>query len=99
LGLFIRESAIPIDPAVAKASEVLGIDPLQSANEGKLVAVISQNRVDEALRFLEHLHIAKGAMIIGHVVNEFHGKVILETNIGGSRILSEPSGELLPRIC
>ncbi len=98
-GIVIQQSAIPINPSVVAASEILGIDPLQAANEGKLVAVVSNDSKKKAIDLLKKCSIAAGATIIGKVNSENPRRVIMETNIGGSRILAEPSGELLPRIC
>ncbi len=98
-GLFVDESAIPLDRSVLAASEVLGIDPLQSANEGKIIAVVGKGLGVKALELLKDCPIAKGASVIGKVGTENSSKVIMRTRIGGSRILAEPSGELLPRIC
>lgn len=98
-GVVVEETAIPIDPSVAAASEMLGIDPLQAANEGKIVAVIEKERSAQALDLLKDSPLARGASIIGEVVTDHPGKVVMKTAIGGSRMLPEPSGELLPRIC
>ena len=98
-GLLIEETAIPLDKSVIAASEVLGIDPLQSANEGKIVAVVGQGKGSEALELLKDIPLARGASIIGEVTTNTTAKVALKTRIGGSRVIAEPSGELLPRIC
>jgi hydrogenase expression/formation protein HypE len=98
-GVKVEETAIPIDPSVMAASEMLGIDPLQAANEGKIVAVVRQERAAEALNLLRGCALAEGASIIGNVASDHPGKVVMKTRIGGSRIVPEPSGELLPRIC
>jgi len=98
-GLRIDESAIPLDAAVTAAAEMLGIDPLQAANEGKLIAVVGRGLGSRALELLNGCPIAKGASVIGEVTLENPSTVVMTTRIGGSRILPEPSGELLPRIC
>ena len=98
-GVVVEETAIPLDPAVSAASEMLGIDPLQAANEGKIVAVIAQSSAKEALELLKDCPLARGATIVGAVTRDSPGKVVMKTKIGGTRILAEPSGELLPRIC
>jgi hydrogenase expression/formation protein HypE len=98
-GVIVEESAIPLDPAVIAASEILGIDPFQAANEGKIVAVVAGGSQNRAIELLKECPIAAGAAIIGGVSSENPRKVVLKTSIGGSRILAEPSGELLPRIC
>jgi hydrogenase expression/formation protein HypE len=98
-GLSVDESAIPLDGAVLAASEILGIDPLQAANEGKIVAVVGKGTGRKALDLLKGCPVAAGAALIGEVTVENEGKVVMTTRIGGSRIVAEPSGELLPRIC
>ncbi len=98
-GIIVEESAIPLDPSVVAASEILGIDPLQAANEGKIVAVVANGSEKRAIELLKECPIAVGAAIIGEVTSENPRKVVMNTRIGGSRILAEPSGELLPRIC
>jgi len=99
LGIVIEEAAIPLDPAVAAASEILGIDPLQSANEGKVVAVVGRELGGTALEMLKYCPAARGAAIIGEVTSSNPARVAMVTRVGGTRILAEPSGELLPRIC
>ncbi len=98
-GVIVDESAIPLDPAVIAASEMLGIDPLQAANEGKIVAVVARGAENKAVELLKECSIGAGAAIIGEITPQNPRKVVLKTRIGGSRILAEPSGELLPRIC
>ncbi|MBI5571486.1 MAG: hydrogenase expression/formation protein HypE [Desulfomonile tiedjei] len=98
-GILVEETAIPVDSAVFAASEMLGIDPLQAANEGKIVIVVEKGRGQEALELIKALPLAKDAALIGTVTHENASKVIIKTKIGGSRMLAEPSGELLPRIC
>jgi hydrogenase expression/formation protein HypE len=99
MGIVVEESAIPVDESVSAASEILGIDPLQAANEGKVVAVVGKEKGANALELLKDCPLARGAAIIGEVTCENTAKVVMTTRIGGSRILPEPSGELLPRIC
>ncbi|MEW6350317.1 MAG: hydrogenase expression/formation protein HypE [Thermodesulfobacteriota bacterium] len=98
----IDETSIPLDPQVVAASEMLGIDPLLAANEGKVVAVIAGNQGDKALALLKDCPLAEGAAIIGQVTTVAAGtpaRVVMNTRVGGARIVAEPSGELLPRIC
>lgn len=98
-GVMVDEAAIPLDPSVIAASDILGIDPLQAANEGKIVAVVANGSENRAIELLKECSISTGAKIIGEVTSGNAHKVVLKTRIGGSRILAEPSGELLPRIC
>ncbi|MBI4966097.1 MAG: hydrogenase expression/formation protein HypE [Desulfomonile tiedjei] len=95
----VDEAAIPLDESVSSASEILGIDPLQAANEGKIIAVIASDKGQEALDLLKECPIARGASIIGEITSTNLSRVVMTTRIGGSRVVSEPSGELLPRIC
>ncbi|MEI8183475.1 MAG: hydrogenase expression/formation protein HypE [Desulfomonile sp.] len=98
-GIEIEERTIPLDKSVVAASEILGIDPLQAANEGKIVAVVEKGMGNKALELIRGCPIAKGAAIIGEVTQEHPAVVVMKTRIGGSRVVAEPSGELLPRIC
>ncbi|MBM4326359.1 MAG: hydrogenase expression/formation protein HypE [Deltaproteobacteria bacterium] len=98
-GLVVEESAIPMDPSVVAASEILGIDPLQAANEGKMVAVVGKGHGKQALELLSGCLLATGASIIGEFRPSGPSGVVMKTRIGGARVLAEPSGELLPRIC
>ncbi len=93
------EEAIPIHPAVRAACELLGFDPLYIANEGKLIAIVPAEQADRALEVLRNDRLGGNAMRIGTVENQPAGKVLLQTPIGGSRILDMLSGEILPRIC
>jgi hydrogenase expression/formation protein HypE len=99
VGIQIRESAIPVRPAVAAACELLGLDPLYVANEGKLIAICP---ADAATRLLAVMHahpLGKAAAIIGEVVEDPLRLVQMETRLGGSRIVDWLAGEQLPRIC
>lgn len=98
-GVVVDESSIPLDRSVVAASEMLGIDPLQAANEGKIVAVVERTLADRALKLLSDSPLGNGAAIIGEVISGGPSRVVMTTRVGGSRILAEPSGELLPRIC
>lgn len=99
LGISIDESAIPLDQAVMSASEILGIDPLQAANEGKIVAVVEGGKAQKALELMTETDLGKNASIVGEFTRHRPGVVVMNTKIGGQRIIPEPSGELLPRIC
>jgi hydrogenase expression/formation protein HypE len=95
----VDEEAIPLDAAVESAAEILGIDPLLAANEGKIVAVVEKEAAAKALELLKDIPLAEGAAIIGEVTPGDGPRVILNTHVGGARVIAEPSGELLPRIC
>lgn len=99
MGLIVEEAAIPVDRGVRAAAEILGIDPLQAANEGKMVAVVERGSGQRALELWKDCQLAEGAAIIGEIVMDHSSRVIMKTRVGGLRVLAEPSGELLPRIC
>jgi hydrogenase expression/formation protein HypE len=99
LGIIINEEAIPIKPAVAGASEILGLDPLYIANEGKLIAVVAPDRAETILAIMRSCRYGKDAAAIGMVTEKSPRKVILKTRVGGSRIVDMLAGEQLPRIC
>ncbi len=99
VGLHIREESLPIKPPVAGACEILGLDPLNVANEGKLVAVVAHEKSEATLDAMRRHPLGKDAAIIGGAVAENPGMVTMETHIGGRRIVDLPVGEPLPRIC
>jgi len=91
--------SIPVLPEVHGACEVLGIDPLYVANEGKLIAVVDQAEADSVLAAMLEHPLGKDAAIIGEAVVDHPGMVTMETGLGASRIVDMPVGEQLPRIC
>lgn len=99
VGIAIEEHRIPVHDGVRAACEMLGYDPLYVANEGKLVAVIGREDVDQILKAMRAHPCAEEAAIIGEVTAEPRGKVLLRTGIGGTRIVDMLAGEILPRIC
>ncbi len=99
VGIRIEEESLPINKAVMAACELLGFDPLYVANEGKLVAVVDASDADKVLTRMRQNQYGTEAAIIGEVVNEHPGKVVMKTHLGSSRIIDMPVGELLPRIC
>ena len=99
LAVRLREEAIPVRPAVTAACEILGIDPLYVANEGKLIAIVAENAAAEALRLLHEHPLGAGAVEIGVVEPEPEAMVLLDTTLGGSRIVDLLVGDPLPRIC
>ncbi len=99
VGMRIRESAIPVHPAVAAACELLGLDPLYVANEGKLIAICPAARAAELLAVMRAHPLGAAASLIGEVVADPHRFVQMETTFGGSRIVDWLAGEQLPRIC
>jgi hydrogenase expression/formation protein HypE len=99
LAVRLREEALPVEPAVNAACEILGIDPLYVANEGKLIAVVAAEAADEALSLLRSRPLGARAVEIGVVEREPEGMVLLDTSLGGSRIVDLLVGDPLPRIC
>jgi hydrogenase expression/formation protein HypE len=99
LAVTLEEAALPLRPAVVGACEILGIDPLYVANEGKLVAVVAAEAADEALARLRAHELGEEAAIVGEIRAEPEGLVLLDTAFGGSRIVDMLVGDPLPRIC
>jgi hydrogenase expression/formation protein HypE len=99
LSVRLDETALPIRPEVAGAAEILGIDPLYVANEGKLVAVVAAEAAEDALAALRAQPLGRDAALIGELGTEPEGLVVLETALGGSRIVDMLVGDPLPRIC
>jgi hydrogenase expression/formation protein HypE len=99
LAVRLAESALPIGPEVAGAAEILGIDPLYVANEGKLVAVVAPDAADDALAALRAHPLGRDAALIGELGAAPEALVVLETALGGSRIVDMLVGDPLPRIC
>jgi len=98
-GIVIEEDDIPLHDGVRGACELLGLDPLYIANEGKLVAIVTEEDADNVLAVMKQNQYAARAAIIGHVTSENKGRVLMRTRIGASRIVDMPTGEILPRIC
>lgn len=99
LGIEVDERAVPVRDAVRGACELLGIDPLLVANEGKLVAFVPESSADAALHALRAHPLGRHASRIGSVTDAHPGMVVLQTPVGGKRILDLPFAEPLPRIC
>jgi hydrogenase expression/formation protein HypE len=98
-GIVIDERAVPMRPEVRGASEILGIDPLYVASEGRMVAVVSGDSADAALAALRSHPLGAGASVIGSVKADPPGLVLLKTEFGGTRIVDMLIGDPLPRIC
>jgi len=99
VGIKIFEERIPLKKEVAAACELLGFDPLYLANEGKLLAFVAAQDTAAVLAAVRANPYGKAATVIGEVVEDHAGQVVLETRIGGSRIVDMLAGEQLPRIC
>lgn len=98
-GIVIDESAIPVKEEVRGACELLGLDPIHVANEGKLVAVVASGDADRILARMRQHTYGRDAAIIGYATDEHPARVVMKTELGPSRIVDMLSGELLPRIC
>jgi hydrogenase expression/formation protein HypE len=99
VAMLVREAAVPVHPAVAGAAELLGIDPMHVANEGVLVAAVSDEAAPRALAALRSVPGGEQAAVIGDVKTEPPGMVLVETSFGGRRVMDQLVGDPLPRIC
>jgi hydrogenase expression/formation protein HypE len=99
VGMVLRETSLPVRDSVKGACEVLGLDPLYVANEGKLVAVVAAGAADAVLRQMRQHPLGRDAVLLGEVVEEHRGMVLMTTEVGGTRVLDVMFGEQLPRIC
>lgn len=99
LGILVDEESIPVPDDVRGACEILGLDPLYIANEGKLLAFVSHEDTDRVLQAMRAHPAGKDSAVIGEVVDEHHGTVVMRSKIGGTRIVDMLTGEQLPRIC
>jgi hydrogenase expression/formation protein HypE len=97
--LILDENKLPVQPQVLGACDMLGIDPLYVANEGKFVAIVSANEAEVAVSALREHPQGAQAAIVGEIAPEPHGIVALRTSFGGSRIVDMLVGDPLPRIC
>ncbi len=98
VGIVLDETAVPVNVEVRAACEILGVDPLLVANEGKAVIGVRAGAVDRVLAALRAHPLGARAAVVATAVAERPGSVILDTGIG-RRMLAEPEGEILPRIC
>jgi len=99
LAVVLDEALLPIAPAVSAACDLLGIDPLYVANEGKLVAIVAPEEADAALAALQEHPIGANAAVVGEIKADPEGIVVLLTTFGGTRIVDMLVGDPLPRIC
>jgi len=99
VGIALDEPALPIPASVADACSLLGLDPLQVANEGKLLAFVPSSMSSQVLDAMRAHPLGAGARVIGHCVDEHPGMVVAKTALGGTRVVNMPIGEQLPRIC
>jgi hydrogenase expression/formation protein HypE len=99
VAISVREADVPVTPAVAGAAEMLGIDPMYVANEGKLLAFVAADRAAQALSALRSIPGCEQAVEIGEVKGAPPGMVLVETAFGGKRVMDQLVGDPLPRIC
>ena len=99
VGVRLEESALPIRAEVRGACELLGLDPLYVANEGKLLAVVPPGDAEHVLRAMRSHPLGRNAAVIGEVVADHPGMVVMRSIIGGERVVAMLAGEQLPRIC
>jgi hydrogenase expression/formation protein HypE len=98
-GIAVREAEVPVSPIVHAAAELLGIDPMYVANEGKLIAFVAADAAQDALAALKAVAGCERAAVIGEVRREPPGMVLVETSFGGRRVMDQLVGDPLPRIC
>jgi len=99
VGIRIYEEKIPLKDNVAGICELLGLDPIYIANEGKLLAFVGPDHAEAVLKAIIEDDFGKDASVIGEVVSDYPGKVVMQTSIGGTRIIDMLTGDQLPRIC
>ncbi len=99
VGIELQETALPVKPQVRAACEMLGFDPLNIANEGKLLAIVKAEDADSILAVMRQTKYGEEACIIGKVIETKNPQVRLRTAIGGTRLIDMLPGEMLPRIC
>jgi hydrogenase expression/formation protein HypE len=95
----LEEIAIPVTEVVKAACEILGLDPLYVANEGRFCAFVPARDAERAVEVLRSLPVTRGAALVGAVAEDASGVVVMESRIGGTRVVDMLSGEQLPRIC
>ena len=99
VGIEIDESHLPVRNDVRSACELLGLDPLFVANEGKMVAFVAPEKADAVLAAMRAHPLGADAAIIGHAVDQHPSTLVAKTTIGAMRVVAPPLGEQLPRIC
>ena len=98
VGILVQEDKVPIREDVQTACDMLGLDPLEVGNEGKIIVGIVSQKAEQALEFLRQTEEGKNAQIIGEATTQFKG-VAMQTIVGGKRIIAKPVGDPVPRIC
>ncbi len=99
VGIVIEEETLPVREEVIEACEILGLDPLYVANEGKMVVVVKEESADRVLEAMRKNPLGEQAVIIGEVTDSHKGKVVMKTRTGSTKVVDMLTGEELPRIC
>ena len=98
-GIDLEEEGLPVDEPVRGACEMLGLDPLYLANEGKFIAVVEKSQAEKLLKVMQADPLGRQAVVIGEITETHPGRVVMNTQIGGRRVIEMLTGEQLPRIC
>ncbi len=99
VGVAIDEASIPVRPEVHAACEMLGLDPLYVANEGKLLAVVPSQQAERLLEVMRAHPLGRNSALIGKILDDHPGMVVMHSLVGGERVVTMLAGEQLPRIC
>ncbi|MBQ4652275.1 MAG: hydrogenase expression/formation protein HypE [Oscillospiraceae bacterium] len=99
LGIELEEDRVPVRDDVRAACDMLGLEPMYCANEGKIITVVAPEEAERALKIMRSLPEGENAAIIGRVSEKYPGKLVVKTQLGGSRIMQKLTGAQLPRIC
>lgn len=99
VGIEIDEANLPVKEIVSGTCEIFGFDPLYLANEGKVMGVVAKEEAGKLISLMQDHPLGKEAAIIGEIVDTHPGKVLMQTSVGGHRIIDMLAGEMLPRIC
>ena len=99
VGILIDEQSVPLHPEVNGVCELLGLDLYSLSSEGKAIIAVKSEKAEEVLAQIRKHPLGKEAQIIGNVIDKYHGKVVIQTEIGGHRLLRKPLGEPIPRVC
>ena len=97
--ILLNEEYIPVKDEVMSFCEMLGLDPLYVANEGKLICIVKKEDATKVLEAMKNNELGRDAIIIGEVIEDEESNLYLKTSLGGTKILQMAQGELLPRIC
>ena len=99
LGIVMEEKLVPVKPQVRSACDMLGLDPMYCANEGKLICIVAEKDAEKVLAAMRETEEGRDAALIGRVSGEYPGRLVMETQFGGKRVLQKLTGAQLPRIC